>query len=537
MSLPDRSNHYSFNEYLEWRKDVDYYRDDPFARAALRSFAGDAWPVADSAARELSTKASGRWRDLADAIAAPEKRPYMSHYDGHGRRIDRIVRPCETEIMEREIFGEALFSEKTPPWVKLIKMYLVYQNGEACVACPMTCTEGMVELLRKFADTPELKSILAHTAEGIGGEYAIGAQYLSEIQGGSDVPSNVLEAVDEGGAWRLYGTKFFCSATHADYAVVTAKPTGAGKVALFIVPSWLPGDRERERRNGHTIDRIKWKMGTSELTTAEITFNGALAYPVGPLERGVANVVGIVLTCSRLTVGLSAAAFMTRAVREAKQYARFRTAFGLTIGDFPMLAGQIESIDRTAKRTTAGAFRLYRDFLALEGGLKGGLVTDEPDDLKRRRFAVRELIMLQKITSSYDAVDVIRTAMSVFGGHGVIEDFSCLPRLYRDSAVNELWEGPRNVLLTQMHRDFQRASEWYRADDFVRDAIGEYDEALQKDLARELADCVAHPNLFAMDAKTAEVCERWGSLCHRLYHAYQECALREVETGAGITAG
>jgi hypothetical protein len=88
-----------------------------------------------------------------------------------------------------------------------------------------------------------------------------------------------------------------------------------------------------------------------------------------------------------------------------------------------------------------------------------------------------------------------------------------------------------------MHRDFQRASEWYRADDFVRDAIGEYDEALQKDLARELADCVAHPNLFAMDAKTAEVCERWGSLCHRLYHAYQECALREVETGAGITAG
>ncbi|HSV97249.1 MAG TPA: acyl-CoA dehydrogenase family protein [Spirochaetota bacterium] len=537
MSLPDRNNPYSFNEYLEWRKDVDYYRDDPFVQSALRRFAGDGWPAADAAARSISPKASYRWRDFADAIAVPEKRPYMTHYDGHGNRIDRIVRPRETEIMEREIFGEALFSEKTPPWVKLIKMYLVYQNGEACVACPITCTEGMVELLRKFADTPELKDILAHTAEGNDGEFAIGAQYLSEIQGGSDVPSNVLEAVREGDAWRLYGTKFFCSATHADYAVVTAKPAGSEKVALFVVPSWLPEDKERERRNGYTIDRIKWKMGTSELTTAELTFNGARAYPVGPLDRGVANVVGIVLTYSRLTVGLSAAAFMTAAVRQAMRYAEFREAFGVRIANFPMLAGQIGAIDRTAKRTTAGAFRLYRDFLSLEGGLKGGLVADEPEERRRRRFAMRELIMLQKITASFDAVDVIRTAMSVFGGHGVMEDFSNLPRLYRDSAVNELWEGPRNVLLTQIHRDFQRAAEWYRPEDFVRDAIGDCDEALKKDLARELADCVARADLFSMDAETMDICGRWGSLCHRLYHAYQECALREVEEGAEVAAG
>ncbi len=105
----------------------------------------------------------------------------------------------------------------------------------------------------------------------------------------------------------------FCSATHADYAMVTAKPAGSEKIALFVLPSWLPGNKEKEIRNGYTIDRIKWKMGTSELTTAELTFNGALAYPVGPLERGLANVVGTVLTYSRLTVGLSAAGFMTRA--------------------------------------------------------------------------------------------------------------------------------------------------------------------------------------------------------------------------------
>jgi hypothetical protein len=36
-----------------------------------------------------------------------------------------------------------------------------------------------------------------------------------------------------------------------------------------------------------------------------------------------------------------------------------------------------------------------------------------------------------------------------------------LPRLFRDAAVNELWEGPRNVLLTQIHRDCRRAAELY----------------------------------------------------------------------------
>ena len=83
-------------------------------------------------------------------------------------------------------------------------------------------------------------------------------------------------------------------------------------------------------------------MGTSELTTGELTFSGAIAYPVGPLEKGVANVVGIVLTYSRLTVGLSAAAYMTRAAREAQKYAEFRDAFGLMIGQFPLVAVQIK---------------------------------------------------------------------------------------------------------------------------------------------------------------------------------------------------
>jgi len=527
MSLPNRDNPYSFNAFLEWRESCDYYADDPFAQAVVRTFCGEMAEMVDAAARDVSKKASFRWRRMAEASAWPEKRPYLMHYDGHHNRIDRIVRPHESEVMEREVFGEALFSEKTHPWVKLIKMFVIYQNGEACIACPLTCTEGLVAAIEPYAQTPELQRILRHCKEGIDGDFAIGAQYLSEIQGGSDVPANVLEAVEENGVWRLYGTKFFCSATHADYAIVTAKPRGSEKVGLFVMPSWLPGDRERERRNGFTIDRIKWKMGTSELTTAEITLNGAVAYPVGPLERGLANVVGIVLTYSRLTVGLSGAASMMRAWREAAKYSEFREAFGQPLNRFPLVAGQLAEIERSAKRTLAGAFRLYRDVLALTGGFAGAR-TDQPVETKKKRWDVRELIMLQKITASWDCPDVLRLAMSLFGGHGVMEDFSALPRLYRDAAVNELWEGPRNVLLTQIHRDLQRAAPWYPPAEFVRSVLAGAPAGVVQQFVEEIETLLAHPDLLALNPETIEVCQRWDRFCHRLFHAYQDTALAMV---------
>ncbi|MFH2097945.1 MAG: acyl-CoA dehydrogenase family protein, partial [Pseudomonadota bacterium] len=526
MSLPDKNNPYSFNEYLEWRGTVDYWADDPFLRKVARHYTGGQYETVAAEAARLSKKASFRWRDLADAAARPENRPFMRHWDGHHNRVDEIVRPMEVLTMEQEVFSEGLFSEKTPRWVRLVKMYLIYENGEACIACPLVCTEGLVEVLDRFADSPETRSILAHCKEGRDGQFAIGSQYLSEIQGGSDVPANLVEAVqDENGAWRLYGAKFFCSAAHADYAIVTAKPRGSETVALFAVPAYLPGDRERGRRNGCTIDRIKWKMGTVELPTAEITYDGALAWPVGPLDRGLANVVGIVLTLSRLTVGLSAGAGMARGLREVKKYAEFRTAFGMPIGQFPMLAVQIEDMERTAQRTTAGSFRLYKEFLALPGGLKGGLSADEDPETARKRFRVRELVMLQKIATSWDAVDMSRLGMSILGGHGVMEDFSSLPRLYRDGAVNELWEGPRNVLLTQIHRDLTRAASWYPPRDLAADILEGANPALVEEMAREMEGFAALPHLFTPDEATKTACRNWDAFCHRLFHAYQDLAL------------
>jgi alkylation response protein AidB-like acyl-CoA dehydrogenase len=531
MSFSNRDNPYTFDSFLNWRSNFDFYSDDHFIQTIVRHFSGTDWPAVDDEIRSFSPKVSFRWRDFAERAARPENRPYLLHYDAHNHRIDRIVLSMETQTMAEEVFQEALFRKTCNPWVRLAKMLLIYQNGESCVACPLTCTEGLVATLEAFADTPETLQILEHCREGYNGDFAVGSQYLTEIQGGSDVPANMLEAVEDGDFYRLYGTKFFCSVPHADYAIVTAKPVGSQKIGIFVVPSWLPGDKEKEIRNGCTIHRLKWKMGTTELPTAEMSFHGAVAYPLGSLDRGLANVVGIVLTYSRLTVGLSGAATMTRAAREATQYSNFRDAFGVKIGSLPMVAAQITRLQKNARRSTAAAFKIYKRFLELDGKVKVSLNMKEPQQLRKKRFDVRELVMLQKITCSWDAVDQLRTACSIFGGNGVIEDFSALPRLYRDATVNELWEGPRNVLLSQIHRDLQQASPWYQPAAFVNSLLDGAGSSIKAEFIQEIEEIVAHPNLTENDDTTLEMCTKWDHLCHRLFHAYQDQALREVSEG------
>jgi putative acyl-CoA dehydrogenase len=529
MSLPDRNNPYGFEEFLERTGNFDFYANDPFLQNVLRHSGGDEWPLLDAKLRKFSRKASFRWRPLTDAVARLEKRPFMEHYDAFNRRVDRIVRCAETVQLEREIFGEALFSRQTSPWEHLTKRYLLHQLGEYGVMCPIACTEGLVALIERFKDDvqPEVRLMQEHCTEGIDGDFGIGAQFITEIQGGSDIPSNLLEARPENGHYRLYGTKFFCSAVHADYAVVTAKVTGSEKVGTFVVPAWLPGDKPREIRNGYTINRLKWKMGTAELPTAELTYDGAAAYAIGPTDRGVANAVGIVLTLSRIAVGVSSAAAMTRAAREALLYSEFRNVFGRRICQHPLANHQVRELVAAAQRTTAAAFKIYQRFNDLGRQLSGGLSTAGTPQTVLNRFVLRELIIMQKLVAAHEAVDVIRKAMSLFGGNGVIEDFSSLPRLYRDAAVNELWEGPRNVLLMQVLRDLAKAGQFVTPAEFAAALLGEAPQAIIGALAEELAAMMNEIPADTIDDRGRSAAVAWEDFVVRLFRAYQDQALAE----------
>lgn len=526
MSLPNRNNSYNFDEYLTWRHQLNVLGDDPFLNRVITHFAQDLTDEMRLDLQQFATRLSQDWLPLADESGKPENAPYMQHFDGHNHRIDRIVRPSSTLTMEQAIWDEAIFSEAVHPWVRFIKIFLLCQLGESGINCAHCCTGGLIMILEQFAESPETQHILQHLKEGIDGDYAIGAQFLSEIQGGSDVAANQVEAVRENGEWRIYGTKFFCSAAHADYAVITAKPKDSEAVGVFVVPSWLPGDKARENRNGYLINKLKSKLGTRELPTAEITYTGALAYPLGDLKRGLANIVGIVLSHSRFVTGLSAGAQLLRVAREAKAYSEIRSVFGITIKDFGLVKSQLDRIESAAQLSTAGAFKLQHEILTLENALPGSI---DATKLKQRQFHTRILIMLQKFVACSDSVIAHEEAMSVLGGHGLMEDFSALPRLYRDAVVlNGAWEGPRNLLLTRIFMDIKKSVAWYEPQCFVRNLLETATDAQVKQLSDEITDLIQYPTLTGTDSKTIEVCQRWDQLCTNLFHCYQQQAFNEI---------
>jgi len=530
MSFPDRNNPYSFEAFLNVLHGFDFYADDPFLQKTLRYFAGDEFDELDRKLRDFSPKVSFRWRPLADAGGNPNKLPRLEHYDAYNRRIDRIVRTAETLQLEKEVFEEGLFSAKVTAWENVAKRFLLFQLGEFGVMCPIACTEGLVALIRHFPEdhTPQVRAILEHCTEGVNGNFGMGAQFVTEIQGGSDIPSNLLEAVPEDDHYRIYGTKFFASAIHTDYAVVTAKVSGTEDIGTFVVPAWLPGNKEKEIRNSFRINRIKWKMGTAEVPTAELEYDGAVCYAVGPTNRGVANVVGIVLSLSRISVGICSAATMIRTAREAQLYAEFRDVFGAKIGEWALANQQVRDLVHEAQRCLAAMCKIYALFQDLGGRLQPGLASDEPLDMRRKRFLLRELIIIQKLVTAYDSVDVLHRGISIFGGHGVIEDFCSLARIFRDAAVNELWEGPRNVLLMQVFRDMGRAAEFYPPDQFLDDFLSGAPDADIADLRRRALEFLGNPPFQKLDIESRRRSVAWEEFVVDMFRVYQETALREV---------
>ncbi|WP_075980743.1 acyl-CoA dehydrogenase family protein [Bacillus massilinigeriensis] len=509
---------YTFQPFLEVRDKLSDF-DNPFLLKVLEKTVGADWQEVEERLRPYVEKLSTKWRMATNEIARPENHPKLRHYDAYNNRIDRVVRPQEAIKLTEEVFGEGLFSSKQLPYEGIIKRYFLHGNGEAGITCPLACTDGLIALIEEFYDElpEEVRKIHTHTKEGINGDFALGAQFMSEIQGGSNIPANILRAVPDGAYYRLYGNKFFCSAVHADYSVVTARVDGTKDVAVFIVPSWLPGNKEKEIRNHFRINRLKWKLGTTELPSGEIDYDGAIAYRVGPQNRGVALAVSIVLTRSRLDIGFSSAAFVMRAAREAKLYAQFRHVFDRKIDEFPMAAAQIDDLEDAAKRMAATAFAIYKMF-------------HEQDTLNELEgFALRELVLLQKIYASKEAVEKLRLAISIFGGHGAIEEFSSIPRLYRDSMVNELWEGPKNVLLAQIYRDLFKMQKQFSLNEILKTMFPHLAESEILGYSERIRKIMTQ-NLVAVPTKeNKQAARNWELLWEELFLSYQYAVIKPYE--------
>jgi alkylation response protein AidB-like acyl-CoA dehydrogenase len=470
---------YNFDEFLT-ALDTNWYEDDPLLhRLLVRLAATDGTPEL----RRLGAFCAGELRELAEESGRVENRPALRPYDAYSRRADQVVLPASTQRALQIVEGRhRLGALQGDPFVFTAQWYLCLQNGEAGVGCSLACTDGMVRALTRLGDTAAHAAVVREVRESTFEHYTHGAQFVTEIQGGSDAAANVLEARRSGERWTLHGQKWFCSNINADYFVMTARPTDAPPrgegLGLFLVPAWQDG--ARTLRNGYTIDRLKDKLGTCELATAEVTFAGAEAHPLGPLDRGLANVVSIVLVTSRMACIGVAASFLRRAERVAGAYAAFRQAFGRRLMDFPLVAGTVRELSAAREQTLAALFELVRMWRAAE---------DSGSETSTEALDFRCMLSLCKPVLTRLATDRLHDAILVLGGNGIEERFSPLPRLWRDSIVMETWEGPHNVLFTQALRDMQH----YRIDPaaFVTRLCGEPRPDLSRELSAILAESPA----------------------------------------------
>ncbi len=506
---------YGFGAYLD-ALSSDWFADDRLLQQLLDRYAGGAGRDRIAA---FGPVAAGRLRALAEESARPANAPRLRRLDGWDRRVDAIELPGSTVEALAVAEGDAgLGAVHGDPFVHYAMIYLLAQNGEAGVACSLACTDGLVRALDAVGDRPVHARVAAAVRASTAERYVHGAQFVTEIQGGSDIPANEAVAVPDGDAYRIRGQKWFCSNINADWFLVTARalerdgadaddeggiPPEAladAPVSLFLVPALAgeedPGPRPDAggdarlaggARNGYDIDRLKEKLGTRELATAEVTFHGALAWPVGPLERGVPNLLRYVLTPSRVACVLFAAAALRRAERVTRAYTGFRQAFGRPIAQYPLVARTLDQITRARADALGAAFDLVRRWEAAE--TSGYRAADAAD--------FRILLSLAKPVLTRRATTLLHDAMMLLAGNGIEEAFSPLPRLYRDSVIMETWEGPHNVLFTQALRDMARFQ--IEPGPFLRRVTGDDRPTIRQGLETALAETAAgHPGEGAL---------------------------------------
>ena len=395
-------------------------------------------------AAALGRLAGGQLFDLArEAELNP---PVLRNYDIYGARIDKIVTSHAwnriTDIgVEHGIVGSG-HDRSLGPEARLVQLALlhVFSPSSAFVMCPMAMTDGAATLLTPYRDDPRFDHAVRRlTSDDPAFAWSSG-QWMTEIEGGSDVSRTSTRAVADGDAWRLYGTKFFTSATTANCTLALARPEGAPEgskgLSLFYLEPWRGDGSANDMR----VRRLKEKLGTRAMPTAELELDGTLAWAVGGIGDGVRKITRV-LNIARYYNTIGAVSIMGRAHQMALAFARLRSAFGSPLIQLPL---HVE--------TLANMQVQYEGALAISVRLAELLGKVEHDSATEHERAVwRILTPLAKLGTARDCVAVVSEGLEACGGSGYMED-SGLPVLLRDAQVLPIWEGTTNVLSLDMLR-------------------------------------------------------------------------------------
>src|SRR5437763_2374720 len=374
---------------------------------------------------------------LADRL----NEPVLTQWDARGNRIDHseltpLWRVAERIAVEHGVVATA-YERRHGSFSRVHQCALAYlfTPSTDIYSCPLAMTDGAARTLLSSGNQQLINRAVPHLTTRHAEEFWTSGQWMTEATGGSDVGlSETVARQDSAGVWRLYGRKCVTSATTSQMALTLARPEGNAEggqaLALFYIET---RDEEGHLRNIQT-NRLKDKLGTRKVPTAELTLDGTPAELVKGTTDGVRDIAPM-LNITRPWNGVSAASLMRRGVALARDYARRRVAFGSTLSLKPLHADTLAALQAEAEAALHFAF-----FVA---ELTGREEAGETDEACAR--LLRLMTPLMKLSTARAAVAVASEVLEAFGGAGYVEDTG-LPVILRDAQVLSIWEGTTNVL-------------------------------------------------------------------------------------------
>jgi len=367
-------------------------------------------------------------KQLADRLNEPR----LTQWDAWGNRIDQIeVSPLWQEaqvLAARHGMVAAGYEGRLGKESRTHQFAVVHVLGPSLdiYSCPLAMTDGAARTLLSSGNHALADRYVPKLTSRDPAVMWTSGQWMTERTGGSDVSQSETIAKQDGDTWRLHGTKWFTSATTSQMALTLARPEGNPEgsrgLALFLVELRDGAGRLRNI----SVNRLKDKLGTRKVPTAELSLDGTPAIMVGAPSDGVRQITPM-LSVTRTWNAVSAVSAMRRGLALARDFARRRKAFGALLIEKPLHADTLAMLEAEY----AGAFCLaFRSAQLLGEG-------DSP--------LARALVPIAKLTTGKQAVAVCSEAIEACGGAGYIEDTG-LPRILADAQVLPIWEGTTNVL-------------------------------------------------------------------------------------------
>jgi putative acyl-CoA dehydrogenase len=474
-----------------------YAADSALVEGVARHATPEALPTIHEELGELGRSAGSaqvqRWAEQANTFP-----PVLRTHDRYGNRIDEV----EYHPSYHRLLGHAVSQGLTDAWsrpdghLRRAAGFLVWTQAEAGHLCPVSMTHAAVPALRAepspAAEWEPRLSSRVYDPDLLPPERKPGTLFgmgMTEKQGGSDVRANTTRAdpLAAEGEYLLTGHKWFCSAPMSDGFLVLAQASaarGKGGLTCFLLPRVLPDGS----RNVFRIQRLKNKLGNRSNASAEVEFDGTWARRVGEEGRGVATIIEMV-AATRLDCATGSAALMRQAVAQAVHHAAYRNAFGGPLIDKPLMRNVLADLALESEAATTTVLRLAAAYDA-----------DTEQERQFRRIAVP--VAKYWITKRCPALTA--EALECLGGNGYVED-SGLPRLFRESPLNSVWEGSGNVQALDVLRALQREplalNSFLGEIGLARGADHRLDGAI-KSLLTELAD------LEGIESRARRVVER-----------------------------